>query len=572
MNGFSEAYLESNLKALALRNPKLHHRLALDSGGNGSFLVSMAASGAPTAHLVDDRNTYLHSSIDPAGEAREAANNFLLVNQGPVLLLGLGLGYYLEAALKRVNPCVPLFAYEKDQQLLRLTLMRCDFSRDIISGRLHILSDTDIEYLGRRFAGKSGLAVWPHPVLGVHYDWETWILADQAVLGRQPEKVCDRAAVIAGGLFVEDIKEALQEMGTKVAVQALSVKNLEEDVRALSRFGPEIVFAVNYCHGLPEICETLGVPLIIWEVDPTIERLPYTPNRYPHTYIFTYRKSHVARYREAGFKHVEYLPLGTNPKRRRPITLGADQMKVYGADISFVGSSMAEQAKNLTRLYDVLTQKSSRKTEGAIPAPDYRTLWRRAIERQTQCPDRYVIAELFGHNTLITDASGRLVDLADCVGEACASQRRIHIVSNLRADGRTVKVWGDKGWRAYLPQGIQYCGEAGHYKELTYIYNGSKINLDIGRIYQRDIVTMRVFDILACKAFALVDHSDDLENLFNIGSEVVSYRSVSEIPSLVRYYLGHDAERRQIGECGYRKVLREHTIRNRIERMLKSLS
>ncbi len=577
MPGISEAYLQANLAALAPKNPQLCQQLSVEPPPSGVQL-SNAASGALTLCLKESGNVFLHSPADPVREAEEAADGFLAGHRGPVLLLGLGLGYYLEAVLKRINPAAPVFAYERDPGLFRLTFMRCDFSRDISSGRLHFLSGADIVYLGKGLRETEGLAVWPHPVLGPRYDWEMHALAGPPAAGPGAGTACRRAAVIAGGLFVEDVKEALQEMGVEVLSRDLSGACLEDDVQALYRFGPDLVFAVNYRHGLSEICAALGVPLIIWEVDPTVERLPPARDRYPHAHIFTYRKSHVARYREAGFAHVEYMPLATNPRRRRPLDLAASARLAYGADVSFVGSSMAGQAENLARLYASLTRNLHRRPHGTAsgaPAPDYRALWSLALERQEESPDEYVIGDLFARGGIVPEENGRLVDLSDCAGEIAASRRRVRILESLSplaiARGCTVKVWGDEGWRSRLPEGIEYSREAGHYIELTTIYNASKINLDIGRIYQRDIVTMRVFDILACKGFALVDAGGDLEDLFTPGADLASYRSISQIPSLVEYYLSHDAERLEMAECGYRKVLREHTIRKRVEGMLQSV-
>ncbi len=44
-----------------------------------------------------------------------------------------------------------------------------------------------------------------------------------------------------------------------------------------------------------------------------------------------------------------------------------------------------------------------------------------------------------------------------------------------------VKLWGDDGWVPEIPERILYCGPAGHFRELTLIYNASRINLDINR-------------------------------------------------------------------------------------------
>ena len=115
-----------------------------------------------------------------------------------------------------------------------------------------------------------------------------------------------------------------------------------------------------------------------------------------------------------------------------------------------------------------------------------------------------------------------------------------------------------------------YMGPAGHREELNRIYSNSLINLDIGRIYQSDIVTMRVFDVLACGGFILTEHCEALSEVFDIGSEVESYSSMDEMIQKIEHYLEHPDEARAIGERGRQRVLRDHSIASRVRYMLSA--
>jgi spore maturation protein CgeB len=406
------------------------------------------------------------------------------------------------------------------------------------------------------------------------YEWEKALFTPQAPRGTSYE----RALVVSGGLFVLDVSEALQKKGLEVHrwhPPCLDPQNILKDIRSID---PDLIVSINYRHGLPEISSKLGIPLLIWEIDPTIERLASQLTTNPHTYIYTYRKSNVARFRKAGFEHVEYLPLAANPTRRFPMDLNHEEIFKYGADVSFAGSSMAEQAEVLQKIYGKLTQERVFPSNPDSPIRDYALLWDLALHKQRQNPDRYVVEEVFNEylhrgSWVIGDGNQRLVDLAFCAAETSASLRRAQALNTLSHldKGARVRVWGDHGWRRMLPKAIHYSGPVGHYRELTAVYNASRINLDINRIYQRDIATMRVFDVLACRGFLLADCSDDLGELFDLDSEVISYGSISEIPSLVRHFLNHPREREQIAEAGYRRVTREHTIQLRVESMLDNL-
>jgi spore maturation protein CgeB len=114
-------------------------------------------------------------------------------------------------------------------------------------------------------------------------------------------------------------------------------------------------------------------------------------------------------------------------------------------------------------------------------------------------------------------------------------------------------------------------GPAGHGEELTRIYSSDAIHVDIGRIYQSDIVTMRVFDVLACGGFCLAEWSEGLEDLFEVGVELDTWRTLEELLDKASFWLEAGAERRrEVGRAGRDRVLRDHTIQQRLRRMIEA--
>jgi spore maturation protein CgeB len=449
--------------------------------------------------------------------------------------------------------------------------MRFDFARDIFAGRVEfILGGADlIAHISREM---SGFFPWPHPILGQCYEDEASLLAP----GRMESCTCRRAMVVSGGLFVSDVADALRENQVQVMSWDPRAVSKEETLYQFRRFEPHMVVSINFCRGLPEICEALSIPFVVWEIDPSIERVAPEGSSVHHTRIYTYRKAHVTRYKEAGFRHVEYLPLGANPRRRFPMALSEAEKKKYEAHVSFVGSSMIDQAQSLSKLYDRLAEKLSPDSLMNGKLADCRAAGQHAPGGHGNMPGYDSIDDIFPEHAtpldperFVRDEQGRLIDLAFCVWETAASRRRVRVVSNIEAP--TVKVWGDQHWSGCLPTRVRYCGPAGHQRELTMIYNASAINLDINRLYQKDIVTMRVFDVLACQGFVLADHGDDLPELFHPDGEVVSYRSTTELQSLIDHFLAHEEERRQVAKAGYERVIKDHTISRRIQSILQDL-
>jgi len=88
--------------------------------------------------------------------------------------------------------------------------VRSDFGRDILAGRLRLMSPPDIvRGLPQDWRD---CRVWPHPVLGHRYEWERRFFASSPVKAGSYQ----RALVLAGGLFSLDVAEALQDKGLEV--------------------------------------------------------------------------------------------------------------------------------------------------------------------------------------------------------------------------------------------------------------------------------------------------------------------------------------------------------------------
>lgn len=76
---------------------------------------------------------------------------------------------------------------------------------------------------------------------------------------------------------------------------------------------------------------------------------------------------------------------------------------------------------------------------------------------------------------------------------------------------------------------------------------------------------MRLFEATGCGALLVTDYKDNLDDLFEIGREVVAYRSPEEAAHLVNYYLAHPDEAAEIAAAGQRRTLRDHTYERRME-------
>ncbi|RJQ24051.1 MAG: hypothetical protein C4560_00215 [Nitrospiraceae bacterium] len=78
----------------------------------------------------------------------------------------------------------------------------------------------------------------------------------------------------------------------------------------------------------------------------------------------------------------------------------------------------------------------------------------------------------------------------------------------------------------------------------------------------------RTFDIAACGGFQIAEYKEDMEDLFRVGKEIICYKTIDGLKSLIEYYLHHPDERSEISLAGHKRVLKDHTYDNRVRQIL----
>jgi hypothetical protein len=541
----SSELLATNLAALQKTQPVLHERVHWPVAGEHLF---QDEAGAWTYRFRDGEFPLALG----AEVVEEALAGLDAEFEGEVFVFGLGLGEVLSGALRRA-PRARFVAWDRDPWVLRQVLCSNDWSEALYSGRLRLGLGVDlVAHLEVRAASP---VLW-HPLLtGVYHNER--ILLD--------EGLCDRRAFVgAGGLFVDSLADSLRAEGFSVYTFDAERLSTEELTFAVEIFRPELLACINHLNGLAEFCAELALDYHCWEIDPATDEPRALTRPATNAKLFTYRSANVEVYRRAGFAHVEHLPLAADPARRQPVDLTPDERTRYGAPISFVGTSM---------MHNVSGYQEAFLDQAEAWEPGSRDLARgvllKVVRNQREDLSRYRVPELLERRLpgLREHYLSRgQPDPALLIAEVCAAEKRLNYIAELAEYG--VDAWGDDGWRQLEEHGVRYRGPALHDHDLPRIYSASTINLDVGRLYQSDIVTMRVFDVLACGGFVLTEHSEALAELFEVGVELESYRTLEELREKVEWFLKRPAEVQSVARRGRAAVLERHRISQRVATML----
>jgi spore maturation protein CgeB len=96
------------------------------------------------------------------------------------------------------------------------------------------------------------------------------------------------------------------------------------------------------------------------------------------------------------------------------------------------------------------------------------------------------------------------------------------------------------------------------------LYQRAKIGFNVHNRGDYTVGSYRLFDLPGNGVMQLSDGGEYLESFFAVGEEIVGYTSPGELLDRIHYYLIHDDERQRIAVNGFRRVLRDHRVRQRL--------
>jgi hypothetical protein len=109
--------------------------------------------------------------------------------------------------------------------------------------------------------------------------------------------------------------------------------------------------------------------------------------------------------------------------------------------------------------------------------------------------------------------------------------------------------------------------------EANLLYNSSRIavNLHLHDVYSQG-VNPRTLEVPGSGCFLLTDHRSEIAKMFDIETEVATFRDMDEFEVKAEYYLAHEKEREDMAERAHRKAHSEHTFAARCMEMVDILA
>ena len=365
-------------------------------------------------------------------------------------------------------------------------------------------------------------------------------------------------------LVLNDVVTCLQQLGYQLmglTPQGLTVELFNQ---TCAQHRPDWVFGINFSPAIASLCGRLGLPYLSWTIDPLPRsRVQILDGTQPALCLALAHDPHmVARFKALGLP-AQHMLLAAPAQRRHPVT-NAQALAPYQCDVSFAGSSLIDELRSLDQMLTPL---------GGDSLSGQALSWAQTITDACAHESDYSgLASLGGWEALppvlqqhCADAPERerLLSLMD---GALTALYRQQILRRLQDWKGALHLWGDTGWSAIHPG---YKGFADHGDELTRIYCASAVNLDIPRLYQRQSVTMRVFDILAAGGFVLTEHNPALADILVAGQHLAFYNTSDDLTDILTDWVHRPDDRKAIAHAGRNEVMAKHLISHRVDTLLQ---
>jgi spore maturation protein CgeB len=508
-----EARAPTLARALAAVTVPATHVVAATTKG----LPTLAVAGVPLQHLVD-----------PVAEATRWARGTIerldAVAATRVVIVGLGLGYHVEALAERFAGAIVVV--EPDLAVVRCALASCDLAA--LLARIELVAGDAAPTEG---TGERTLVVAHAPALLIPNGayrrvLQTW--QAQAARSGLRLKILVVTPLYGGSWPIAGYAaRAFTELGHETHL--LDLAPFHDAFQGLERFGakranrrvlesgfcdvmaagiaatvdavePDLVLALAQAPLNASALDAIGkrgVLRALWFVE-DYRVMTYwreLARHYDHVFTIQTDACHEAMGQVTDAR-LAYLPCGFDPRVHRPLALGADEARELGSDVSFVGAGYRNRRMALRRFLDL----------------DF-------------------------------------------------------------------KLWGsDWGGADDLGRVLQRSGARVDTDDSVRIFNASKVNLNLhsstyhdGVDPRGDFVNPRTFELAGTGAFQIVDQRTLLPALFAADRELAVVTSVAEMRDRTDYYLAHDGERLEMAARARQRALAEHTYLRRMEDLLAAV-
>lgn len=379
----------------------------------------------------------------------------------------------------------------------------------------------------------------------------------------------------------EDCRDAMRRLGHNVEKIRLELKgyDLTPEIenafaREFARTGDgkryfDLVYSFDYFPNISEVCQKFGVPYVSWVFDcPHYTMDSHTLNN-PVNHVYVFDRILCENLRKKGATTVSHMPLAVNDRRLtdfcNKLDAETDGHIFYEHEVSFLGSlydneyNFYDQVTNLPpelKQYMDIVISAQEKIFSHDLFTDEKAITQGHIDRLRE----YIRFEETGKYELDYDNVIR-----DILRKKVTVNERRHILEKMGQRFDTVIYTNPD---AKPVENVANLGIADYNTKMPRVFRRSKVNLNITLRCILSGIPLRVIDVLAAGGFLITSYTEEIEEYFENGKELVIAYTPEDMIEKTAYYLAHEDERKEIAVRGQKKVLRDFSYTKALEKIL----
>ena len=390
----------------------------------------------------------------------------------------------------------------------------------------------------------------------LYYDWDEFNGED-----------C-RDAMRRLGHYVEKIRLDLKGDDLTPEIEAAFSKKFSRTKEEGKRFF-DLVYSFDYFPNLSEVCQKYDVPYVSWVFDCPHYTLDSHTLKNPVNRVFVFDKLLCERLRSKGADTVCHMPLAVNDMRLSDFCRKLDGETggniVYEHEVCFLGSlydneyNFYDQVKYLPpelKEYIDLVISAQERIFSHDLFTDEKAVTQAHIDRLRE----YINFESTGKYELDYDNVIR-----DILRKKVTVNERRHILEKMGENFDTV-IYTNPDARPL--ENVCNLGIADYNTKMPRVFRRSKVNLNITLRCILSGIPLRVIDVLAAGGFLITSYTEEIEEYFENGKELVIAYTPEDMIEKTAYYLAHEDERKEIAVRGQEKVLRDFSYTKALEMIL----
>lgn len=376
--------------------------------------------------------------------------------------------------------------------------------------------------------------------------------------------ICEPDIISTFGAFNVEVAEICEEITDKMLTAARRVELVSDSI---NQYNPVFVFSINFFPAIAEVCHIYKIPYFCWTVDSPVLELFSKAVQYDTNRIFLFDRAQYEYFYRFNPECIFYLPLAAATERFDDVigAVAGQDVSKWECDISFVGSLYSEKNRlsNLV-LPDYIKGFVDGIVEASLKVYGYNFV-EEALTEDCVKTIKTNATDFYEDETALINPDAYIA-AHSYIGFKIAEEERIRTLNALaqhfkvdlftRSDVTPLK-------NVNVHDGVQTL------TEMPFIFNRSRINLNMTIKPIQTGLPLRIFDIMGCGGFCMTNYQEEIVDMFEIGQDIECYGSMEELIDKCAYYLEHEDVRARIAENGYRKVSEAHSYKMRIKEILR---